>query len=426
MIITRTALVAALALPLAACAGTTPEAGTTPTSSAAPSAASSTEHPEAQPRIVAVTGDQAIVLSITEAGLSPVSEVPVSGAPRPVVGPDGRHVYLVDSEAGMTQVLDSGSYAQGHGDHFHYFTREPALRSDVIEGDTPIHVVGADGRVAIFNDGAGTVSVFDEIGLTSGGLQVETIDANGPHHGVSVPVHQGYLVTSSAEGGLPETVVQVDLGGAEIARYDNVCPGLHGEAIMGESVVFGCADSLAVIDPESQSASTIAYPARDGEQRVGSLFHGGQTLVGNWGADAFVVVDLEADSLAPVTIPGTVAGMAVTAEGEIVVLTTDGMLHVYAADGSAEGSVQVLEAFELPEGHGGVRPSLAVVGDLIVVSDVDHDALHVVDLHDMAVTSTFELGGTPSGIVATGIDPQGGEHDHEHEGEDHEDEDHDH
>jgi hypothetical protein len=362
---------------------------------------------------VATTAEGVVVLSLTEAGLSPIAEVPVEGSVRSVVGPDGRHVCLVDGEAGRTVVLDSGSYAQGHGDHFHFFTRKPAMRPDIIEGDTPIHVVGGDGRVAIFNDGAGTAAAFDEIGLTSGGLQVTTLDAGGPHHGVAVPVHEGYLITNSAEGGLPETIVHLDLSGAEVARYDNSCPGLHGEATVGESVVFGCADSLAVIEPEERTASSITYPARTGEERVGSLFHAGDTLVGNWGAEAFVVIDLEAGSLNPIQVGAPMAAIAVTAEGQIVVLTTDGTLLVFDATGAALGDVHVMQAFELPEGHGGVRPALATSGDLVVVSDTVGDALVVVDVHDLAVVSTLTLASTPTGIVATGVDPHA-EHDHDH------------
>jgi hypothetical protein len=77
--------------------------------------------------------------------------------------------------------------------------------------------------------------------------------------------------------------------------------------------------------------------------------------------------------------------------------------------------VQALEPFELPEGHGGSRPAIAVAGETVAVSDPAAKRLVLVDAHDWAVAGEVALTKAPMSVVATGLDPLAGEdHDHEH------------
>lgn len=402
------------ALALAGCASSAPDASPSTSATTVPMP-ESTEHPEAQPRLVITYADGSEVLALDDITVTSLATFDSDAPQRPVAGPDGRHVYLVDGEGGTTLVLDAGSYAQGHDDHFHYFTRTPAMRPDVIEGDTPVHVVGHHGQVAIFNDGDGTVDVFDEIGLTAGGLTIDTLSANMAHHGVAVPVHDGYLVTSSPDGGLPDTVLQTDREGNEVAAYTGVCPGLHGEAAFGELIAFGCATGVVLVDPEAQTTTFIPNPAGAGENRVGSLFAAGDSLVGNWGPNAFSIIDGEGLTITPIDAEGTVAGIARGPEEQVIVLTTDGAIHVFDETGVETAHIEAIAAFELPEGHGVTRPGLAVAGETLAITDVAGERLVLVDLHAGAVAGEFSLSGTPTAIVATGLSPIGADHeDHDH------------
>lgn len=105
-------------------------------------------------------------------------------------------------------------------------------------------------------------------------------------------------------------------------------------------------------------------------------------------------------------------------------LTTDGALHVFDEAGKESAHVEMLAAFELSEGHGGTRPTLAVAGEGIVISDPAGKRLVVVDAHHWKVSGEIPLTAAPIAVLATGLSPEADEHDHD--GEDHGNDSHDH
>ncbi|WP_430868761.1 hypothetical protein [Demequina aurantiaca] len=430
MIIISNTAIAASILFLSACGSTEAETNTvsaTASASASETPAVSTAQAEAQTR-VSVTYESGVeVFSLLDNQFTSLAEFPTEAEVRAVAGPDARHLYLVDGANSLTTVLDTGSYAQGHGDHSHFYTREPEMRPDVIEGDVPVHVIGHDGRVAIFNDGDGTVDVFDEIGLTSGGLRVAEAAAELPHHGVAVPIESGLLLTESSDGELPSSIRQTDLDGETVKTYQDACVGLHGEASVDSLVVFGCQDSITVIDPQQQTATSIPNPTDAGEGRIGAFYAGGHTLVGGWNASAFTVIHLDEQEISVVDTDAPVAAITRGDEGEIIVLSTDGVVTVHDDHGNVVGSTAAIDAFTLPEGHGTQRPALAVAGETLIVSDHAGMQLVTIDLHDYAVTSQHPLEEAPVGIVVTGLAPVAETHDDhaDEEGEHQDDEDED-
>lgn len=412
-------LISCSVLALGACASADQPASspsTSPAPSVAAGAPSSVEHETAQPRLVVTYADGVEVFDLNDGEASPVATLPLDSPARPTVGSDGRHVFLTDGENGTTAVLDSGSYAQGHGEHFHFYTRTPAFRPDIITGPTPVHVVGHDGVVAISHDGDGSFHVFDELGLTAGGIQVSITETGAPQHGVAVPIAGGLLYTALLEGDegpLPDTILQTDDAGAVVATYADACPGLHGEAHLGDLVIFGCANGVTVIDPAAHTSTLIPNPADAGELRIGSLYADADSLVGNWGTAGFTLIDVAAGTITPVTVDGGVVTTARGTEGEILVLTTDGIIHVYDESGASVGQVAALDAFPMPEGHGAVRPSLAIADDTIIVSDPVQSRLVLVDASTWTVEGAIALESVPTAVVATGLDPHGhADHDH--------------
>ncbi len=418
-ILIPTVILTAGILSLAACStAAQPASSPAASASASPtaSAAASTEHAEAQPRLVVTYADSVEVLDFTAGTATPVATLPLDRPAAANVGPDGRHVYLVNGEAGTTTILDSGSYAQGHGDHFHFYTREASFRPDAVDGPSPVHVVGHDGVVAISNDGDGTFDVFDELGLTSGGLAITTIESGAGHHGVAVPITDGVLYTALGEGDegpLPDTIVQADAAGTTVATYADVCPGLHGETHVGSTVLFGCATGVVVIDPVAQTSRLIPNPADAGELRIGSFYADADTVVGNWGSAGISLVDPEAGAITPVLIDGGLVAALRGPEGEILVLTADGLLHVLDESGAEVAAVEALAPFELPEGHGSARPSMTFAAGHIVISDPVASQLVVIDASAWTVEGAIALDSVPTSVVATGLDPHGhGDHDH--------------
>ena len=159
------------------------------------------------------------------------------------------------------------------------------------------------------------------------------IDLEGVHHGVAVPLSDGYLATFAVD----ETavgIVHLDEDGTETDRYDG-CDGLHGEAHVGlDSFAFGCKTGVQVVD--DTSATSIAAPvegagsstlAGDGETPVvaGNLRaaeEGGPDL-----STSIALYDTVAGTSRAVDLGVGFSNMVITEE-QLVVIGLDGHLHL--------------------------------------------------------------------------------------------------
>ncbi|MGB3687233.1 MAG: hypothetical protein WA991_15580 [Ornithinimicrobium sp.] len=361
------------------------------------------ESEEAVPRLVVAHEGGVDVLDVGSADPAPVGSIDLGTQPRLVVAPDDRHVFLVQSDDNRTQVLDAGSYSQPHGDHFHHYLREPALRPDVVEGDTPIHVVSHEGRTAIFNDGDGSVDLFKVADVTAGGLNVDTVSATSAHHGVAVPLTDGVLVSqSSTEEALPESMVLLDNDGQADREYMDSCPGLHGEAATGSVVAFGCSDGVLLLDGDTDTK--VTYPDGEGEARVGSLYAAphSNVLVGNYDDTHLASIDVDNPEIDTFDVSQPYGAITRGADGEVLVLGTDGVLRGFnPADGEPLGKVRAIDAFELPEGHGSPTPSLTVIGEDAYLTDPVSGSLVIIDTEGWAIEGEMDLGFSPAQVVAT-------------------------
>ena len=414
-------------LGLAACSGQeSPAAGGQP-APASPSipAEERTEVDGPQPRLVVGTETGATVFSIGDGGaLTSEGDVATNYRPSVSVGSDDRHVYLNQGDFGLTQILDAGSWGQAHGDHSHYYTKEPSLRELVLKGKKPSHVVSHDDRTAVFYDGTGAATVFRDAGLTIGKLDKTEVDAGtGAHHGVAIALEESIMISIAQDGEAAGVSVRSADGSKELARHEN-CPGLHGEAtVHGEdddTVIFGCADGvLAVTGTEAEH---IKNPTQDDEQRVSSFTVGGDEegprshlVVGNYGAESLGVIDLETKKLSEVKIGTDYSGRARTADGDVAVLTTDGRLRVINPEtGKETATIEVLDKFTIPEDWKISTPKVAVVGDQAFVTDPAKQVVIPVDLETEKVGEHVALTAEPNNLVpvnAAGAD----DHDHDHE-----------
>lgn len=398
----------AAALALAACGGengaNTDDAPTSDPAAGQPDSPPDSGRQEVdgpRPRLVVAHEEGADVLD-PESGEA-LATFDTDSAPRLTPVGDGRHVALVQADAGRTEFLDAGAWSAPHGDHFHHYVSEPALRSASVDGPRPVHVVSNDGRTAVFHDGSGEAEVFDDDALLIDSLDASTVDSGAPHHGVVVPVEGGALVSVPGPDALPVGVALTGSDGTEQARFED-CPELHGEVVVDDTAVFGCADGLMLVT--GTDATTIANPDGSGE-RVGAFAYNGDgtTLVGDYADDSLAVIDVAAGTMDVVDAGGVYGPYALGPDGEIVVLGIDGTLRTLDPAGDAVGSVQVLEPFDLPEGHGGVQPSLAVVDSTAYVADPEASVLVPVDLRTMTPGEAITLDAAPTDLVAIGTAP---------------------
>lgn len=433
----RAATALALALPLAlvAACGTEseePAAGTEttdPSASAETTEETATEVQGRSPRLV-VTYDGGLKVLDAQT-LDEVADVELAGFNRLNAAGDGQHVLV--STTGGFQVLDTGTYGQGHGDHFHYFTTTPQLTDVVYAAETPGHAVVHDGVTALFDDGTGLVQLVDsaEIATQEG---VEEVQLPEAHHGVAVPLSDGSLLVTDGNEDERSTVRVLDADGEEIVASDD-CPGVHGEAVAeGEAVVVGCEDgALIYADGEITKVETPDDYSRIGNQ-AGS--EASPIVLGDYKTDpdaelerptTVSLIDTRDASLELVELPGSYSFRSIARgdDGEALVLTTDGDLQVIDPE-SAEitASIPVVDEWEEPEVWQEPRPAVYTLDGSVYVTDPANHAVHAVDIVDGSVWATGELDVAPNEISGALGEPPA-EHDHEdeaHEEEGHEDE----
>jgi hypothetical protein len=317
---------------------------------------------------------------------------------------DGLHpgqVALRAPSIGRVGLLETGLRLHGHGDHGDLEVAPPALLPTALRGPRPSHVVGSDGRLAVFFDGDGTAL------LISAGRESdapERLAAAHPHHGVAFPFASAAgprmaLSEAPAAGERPSIVSLRDAEGKEVARSTD-CPRLHGEARTGPVIAFGCADGVLTLDTRSGAFRKLPNPPGAGERMVRSLAGGEdwRLLLGDFGPDAMVVIDPDAGTMRIVGLPSRRLHFALdrSRAEQGFVLTEDGVLHAFGTlDGTIRASVQATGRYSHDGGAAVARARISAAGGLVAVSD---PASGRVTLHDgvtLAPRRVIETGGAP-------------------------------
>lgn len=438
--LTTAAGITVLALALSAC-GDSGSTATDPTPSPTPSA-TETEEPTPAPAeetdsplprlVVAHDGSVSVIDTAT---LSVLATFDTEGRAYPAVASDDRHVYLAQYDNGNVLTLDAGSYASVHGDHAHYYVREPALRDITIEAVKPSHVVAHGDRTAVFDDGTGTVSVFRDAGLLAGGLDTQTIEGT-PHHGVAVPIDDDeLLISTSSDGEGADAIARVNESG-DVIDNSPTCAGLHGEATTDDSVAFGCIGSVLVY--HDGDFHSIDLPAADGRVSTLSGSHLSDVLLGNYGETEVVLVDVEDESVQVVDLGVAYTSFARGAHGEALVLGVDGAIHIInPTNGEITASVPAIDAFTIDSDWTQPRPAFVVLEHIAYVTDPTGNRVVAIDLDEGAVIGEIALDSAPFGLVATNTawlhggahddhDEDDADADHDDHDDHDEDDDHDH
>jgi hypothetical protein len=393
------ALAASAALALTACSGAGGAGGDAATGAASEGGATTAS--SAQPRVAATYDGGLLVLDATT--LETVADIELAGFNRVNPSGDGRHV-LVSTEEGF-QVLDTGAWTSGGTS----YTAEPELTDLVFEAPTPGHVVRHGDKTILFSDGTGETTVFETADLLdvseTGELPAtETISAPEAHHGVSIELEDGTLLTTIGDSESRVGVRALDGDREEIARSEE-CPSVHGEGTTADEVaVFGCSDGVLVYD----GGTFTKIPAADEYGRTGNAYvtDSSPIMLGDYNSDPdsegyeltqLTVVDTAAATSQVVDLPEGVAytwkGVGRTADDDALVLGTDGALHVLdVATGDVTASYPVIDAWEGPAEWQDSHPSLSVVGDTAYVTDPASGAIHAVDVATGEITATGDLG----------------------------------
>jgi hypothetical protein len=362
-----------------------------------------TEALTAVARLVVAVPSGALVLDANT--LETIDRLATTEQPTLTLASDDRHVLLNQTGAGRTDVLDAGAWTETDGAAVHHRTGVPRLLRSAITGGKPVHVVSSAGRTAVFHDDDGAATVVTDADLAAGHLDGDVVDAESPQHGVVIPFGDLTVVSelgsASGRSPLPSSLRVLDADGREVARYDDACPLLHGEAVAGAAVVLGCSNGLAILD--AAGVQHLPYPEGAGDERVGALVAapGSPVVLGDLGPTSLALVDVAARTVTAVEVGTPYGPRARTADGGHLVLATNGTLHAYAPDGAPSGTVTVTAPYTIAEGHGALAPSLAVVGTTAYVTDPAASVVVPVDLDRLTTGTPVALDEVPSQIVAT-------------------------
>lgn len=265
----------------------------------------------------------------------------------------------------------------------------------------PTHFHAYNGQIVIFNDGGGSVSIFNEATLGENPAP-RVVKATQPDHGSAVVIGE-YVLAGHLRLGRVDVY---RIGSPEIIRSFDCCPVLHGAAQVGETAAFGCSDGVLLIRKEGDRFEGVKIdnpPDTPRRARVGIFAsHPSQpTLLGNFG-DGLALIDIPTASMRVLPLPSHPLKFTFDSSGEaILVLTTEGILYRLRADsGEIVANVSVTDPVEAPKGPDGKpRPTFMLGADAIYVVSPDEQLLTEVSSDNFIVERTCALLDQPNAIV---------------------------
>jgi len=354
---------------------------------------------------------------------------------------DGQHVLVTAGDA--FEVYNAGIDAQGHGEHFHYYTSDPGLSGVRFPAPQAGHVVAHHGLTTLFADGDGSIQTFTSEHLKEGQPRTEQASTDAAHHGVALELVDGTLLTTQGTEESRDTVQVKD--GDEVIAETSKCPGTHGEAAAapnqnGDVVVLGCEDGPVIY----RDGAFHKVPVDGDYVRNGNLAgsEASPIVLADMKTEAdaelerptqVALIDSLGDSLRTVELGSSYwfRSLARGPEGEALVLTYDGELNVIDEQtGKITGEIPVIESWEEQEEWQQPGPILKTAGSMAYVSDAERQKLMVVDLEAGEVVNEVDLQVSPVEMVvvtghpeapeSTTADASGPEGEHADADQDHE------
>lgn len=330
----------------------------------------------------------------------------------------GETAFAVQMDHDVVHVLKSGIATDDHGEHADIDIEAAELLPVTLQGARPIHVAAEGDSMVQYFDREGVARVFSETKLLKGDGSFETVRATGPHHGIAVPMGRYFLIsepnldTETKPEELPPRLGLriVDEGGKQVGDIAT-CSGLHGKAHSAGIVAFGCTEGVLLVRPDGDNppkVDMLAYRSDMPEGRVSQLLGGKamQFFLGNYGADKLALIDPTSETpFHLIDLPVRRVDFALDPQRvkTAYIFTEDGQLHALdVLSGEIIRSARITDPYS-KDGHWrDPRPRLAVMGDVIAVTDPKQQLVRLLDAESFDQKSTIEVDGLPFNIVAVG------------------------
>lgn len=315
---------------------------------------------------------------------------------------DGKNVF-VSTSAGF-QLLD---------------TLTPQLSNVVYPASAPGHVVRHGGTTVLYDDGSGksTIISADELAKATDSLPVSgSYTAPSPHHGVSIVLTDGTLLTTQGDATSRSGAIALephDDHWHDFASSEE-CPGIHGEGTAaGEAVVFGCEDGALLF--HDGHFEKLDAPDKYGRMGNAYVSETSPIVVGDYKNDpdaegyllnAVALIDTAAHDFKVVDLPESVQytfrGVARGPDDQAYILSTDGSIHVLDPEsGLIVQEFPVIDAWDGPKEWQDAHPAIVAHGDIAYVTDPAKKEVHRVDLSTGKVTASSVLEAAPNEIAVT-------------------------
>ena len=271
--------------------------------------------------------------------------LPVTAASAILQGTGGMSPYswMVHYYDDRVEIVDVGIEFTRHGSHDHLDKTDPEIHAFTMSGPNPAHIIEHGGLVAVFIDGTGEVYLVREDQLASGEeVEVDTVMANLPHHGVALEFH-GHLLVSGAE--IVDGVTNInsvvayahDDTSTTVHETEATCNNLHGEAILGDYAGFACDEGVLLLQhthiPTSGfSSAVVPYPdGWDSRPYLLKSHKASPVMVGVSGL-GMVAVDPSAAALTGHSLPSPAMEFDFEDGEHVLVLAADGNLYRVSVD----------------------------------------------------------------------------------------------
>jgi hypothetical protein len=323
-----------------------------------------------------------------------------AGALAAYAGPSGEFGYVVHRDASVVVVVDSGQILEAHDGHEDLTFGPVSILGEVRAGVKPSRFTTMPGRVGVYNDVSGTITILEEDALRSGVSYriVPAVVGQGAPVLLSHRLIVGYSGESFAE--------ILSYAGNVLQSILNV-RGAHGQARVGRYSAIGTADGMLIVTQSGDRFDAERVPNPPGTldgARTGTIAAHPRLphFVGDLG-QGLVAVDPQSHTSVAHGLPVPPWRFGIDLSGHyVVVLGQDGLVYVLDSDTfEMLGSVEVIPPRDPDAVRGTPVPGLTLGRRIAYVSDPSANRILQIHLNHVEITSEFrlDLDGTVTSIA---------------------------